>query len=213
MAKQISTEIDHRIAMHYDAEKDICYPISYETQAIDVMFEDGTDLETTIKNLKVHGDDVKNRSAAALSSIGVETNSDADWDEVIEHIYDSATVNYNKGYEEGVRVLSESVSAQNIGYSFTAPHDGFIVYDIYCTVINHDNSNRGNFSIYTYYDGKCIASDTCYVDKWGGGSMKISGTIKVEKGKGYSAQINTANSLSIGWNTSYTAIYFNTSID
>ena len=213
MAKQISTEIDHRIAMHYDAEKDICYPISYETQAIDVMLKDGTNIEDTIQSLKAHGDDVKSRSAAALSSIGVKTNSDADWDEVIEHIYDSATVNYNKGYEEGVHFLSNSVEAKNIGQSYTAPHDGFIVFKAYSTVTNHDNSNRMDASIVARYNGAVYKSTSTHIDKWGGGSMSLEGTIRVKKGDTFSCSINVANDLSIGWSTTYTGIYFNTSVD
>lgn len=153
MTKELSGEIDHRIPVYYDAKNDLCHQISYKTQAVDVMFEDGSNLETTIKNLKAHGDDVKTRSATALSSIGVETDSDADWDDVIEHIYDAATVNYNKGYDDGI---NNCVYNLGKGTSFDVSH-----------IPGYQNLTKDNFvivakSIYSYTSSEAHAHGSVY---------------------------------------------------
>ncbi len=97
----ISTEVEHRIDYHYDAATDSWIPVSYETSSDDVMFSDGTTLTTQINDLKTYGADVKSRSAAAVSSIGVTTASDADWNTIISNIKDTAVVNYNSGHTDG----------------------------------------------------------------------------------------------------------------
>lgn len=121
-------------------------------------------------------------------------------------------VAYQQGYDAGVNFLSNSVSAVSIGQSYTAPHDGFIVFKAYSTVTNHDNSNRMDASIVAYHNGAVYKSTSTHIDKWGGGSMSLEGTIRVKKGDTFSCSINVANNLSIGWNTTYTGTYFNTSV-
>lgn len=120
---------------------------------------------------------------------------------------------YESGYNTGLDVLSSSVSATNIGTSYTCPHDGFIAYNISCTVTNHDNSNEMTASCAVYIDGECIKKTSKSISSFGGGSMNLNGTIKVSKGQTFLAKINTSNNKSIFWSNTYTGIYFNTRID
>lgn len=120
---------------------------------------------------------------------------------------------YQKGYDEGVNFLSNSVAAVSIGQSYTAPHDGFIVFKASASVTNHDNSYEMDASIVAYYNRTVYKRASDHIDAWGGGSMAIEGTIKVSKGDTFSCSINVSNDKSINWTTTYTGVYFNTSVN
>ena len=122
-------------------------------------------------------------------------------------------VAYQQGYDAGVNFLSDSIAAVSIGQSYTAPHDGFIVFKAYSTVTNHDNSYQMDASIVAYHNGAVYKSTSTHVGSWGGGSMTLEGTIRVKKGDTFSCKINVANSNSIAWSTTYTGTYFNTSVE
>lgn len=122
-------------------------------------------------------------------------------------------ITYQKGYDEGVNFLSNSVAAISIGQSYTAPHDGFIVFKASASVTNHDNSSKMDASIVAYHNGVVYKSASTHIDAWGGGGMAIEGTIKVSKRDTFSCSINVSNDKAIFWTTAYTGVYFNTSVN
>jgi hypothetical protein len=122
-----------------------------------------------------------------------------------------------KGYydtDSKIRILSNLIVQLHltaIGSGYRCPYDGYVYLYMYATVTNHDNSDEMRAYMYAYKNGSTIASDTVYVDDWGGGSMRINGVYEVKAGDTISWSFQVSNDCSIAWNTqAYCSYAYNT---
>lgn len=83
--------------------------------------------------------------------------------------------------------------------SFTTKRKSIVTTSFSFSVNNHDNSGDGDFSGSIYIGNKVVASDSCHVSAWGGGSIGKSWSGNVDAGMQIRVYINIANGEAINW--------------
>lgn len=83
--------------------------------------------------------------------------------------------------------------------SFTTKRKSIVTTSFSFSVNNHDNSGDGDFSGSIYIGNKVVASDSCHISAWGGGSIGKSWSGNVDAGQQIRVYINIANDEAINW--------------